>query len=551
MKSVSKIVLLAFSFLALLSACETTPPAAISVALSPDTADVIVTQSVQLMATVHNSTNSVVTWSLSGAGCSGATCGTISSTGLYTAPASVPNPAIVTVKATSVADTSKSASATITIHTDVNLWTWVSGSNTYLQKGIYGTKGTAASSNIPGARNSAVSWLDSSGKLWLFGGDGYDSTGTNGALNDLWKYDPTTNEWTWVSGSNTVDQTGIYGTKGTAAPSNLPGARGYAVSWIDSSGNLWLFGGAGFDSAGNRDDLNDLWKYDPTTDEWTWVSGSNTCLQKGIYGTKGTATSSNIPGTRNSAVSWIDSSGKLWLFGGSGFDWIPFRGFLNDLWKYDPITNEWTWVSGNNIVDQAGSYGTQGIAASSNIPGARRWPISWIDSSGNLWLFGGQEWLAGYINDLWKYDPTANEWTWVSGSSTGYQAGIYGTKGTAASSNIPGARVSAVSWLDSSSKLWLFGGSGHDSAADFGILNDLWKYDPITNEWTWVSGSNTRNQAGIPGTKGTAASSNIPGARNVLVSWLDSSGKLWLFGGDGYDSAGNQGLLNDLWQYIR
>ena len=405
MKSVSKIVLLAFSFLALLSACETTPPAAISVALSPDTADVIVTQSVQLMATVHNSTNSVVTWSLSGAGCSGATCGTISSTGLYTAPASVPNPAIVTVKATSVADTSKSASATITIHTDVNLWTWVSGSNTYLQKGIYGTKGTAASSNIPGARNSAVSWLDSSGKLWLFGGDGYDSTGTNGALNDLWKYDPTTDEWTWVSGSNTVDQTGIYGTKGTAAPSNLPGARGYAVSWIDSSGNLWLF--------------------------------------------------------------------------------------------------------------------------------------------------GGQEWLAGYINDLWKYDPTANEWTWVSGSSTGYQAGIYGTKGTAASSNIPGARVSAVSWLDSSSKLWLFGGSGHDSAADFGILNDLWKYDPITNEWTWVSGSNIRNQAGIPGTKGTAASSNIPGARNVLVSWLDSSGKLWLFGGDGYDSAGNQGLLNDLWQYIR
>ena len=188
MKSVSKIVLLAFSFLALLSACETTPPAAISVALSPDTADVIVTQSVQLMATVHNSTNSVVTWSLSGAGCSGATCGTISSTGLYTAPASVPNPAIVTVKATSVADTSKSASATITIHTDVNLWTWVSGSNTYLQKGIYGTKGTAASSNIPGARNSAVSWLDSSGKLWLFGGDGYDSAGNQGLLNDLWQY---------------------------------------------------------------------------------------------------------------------------------------------------------------------------------------------------------------------------------------------------------------------------------------------------------------------------------------------------------------------------
>ena len=44
-----------------------------------------------------------------------------------------------------------------------------------------------------------------------------DSAGNAGYLNDLWKYDRTNNEWTWVSGSNTVNQAGIYGTKGTAA----------------------------------------------------------------------------------------------------------------------------------------------------------------------------------------------------------------------------------------------------------------------------------------------------------------------------------------------
>ena len=32
-------------------------------------------------------------------------------------------------------------------------------------------------------------------------------------------------KWTWVSGSNTANQAGIYGTRGTAAPSNVPGAR--------------------------------------------------------------------------------------------------------------------------------------------------------------------------------------------------------------------------------------------------------------------------------------------------------------------------------------
>jgi len=35
-----------------------------------------------------------------------------------------------------------------------------------------------------------VSWSDASGNLWLFGGEGFDSTGTEGTLNDLWEYQP-------------------------------------------------------------------------------------------------------------------------------------------------------------------------------------------------------------------------------------------------------------------------------------------------------------------------------------------------------------------------
>ena len=59
--------------------------------------------------------NQAVAWSISGTGCSGANCGTISSVGMYTAPGSVPNPATVTVTATSVKDSTKSGSATVTI----------------------------------------------------------------------------------------------------------------------------------------------------------------------------------------------------------------------------------------------------------------------------------------------------------------------------------------------------------------------------------------------------------------------------------------------------
>jgi hypothetical protein len=56
---------------------------------------------------------------------------------------------------------------------------------------------------------------------------------------------------------------GVYGTLGTPAAGNIPGGRAYIVSWTDISGNLWLFGGAGYDANGSYGWLNDLWKYQP------------------------------------------------------------------------------------------------------------------------------------------------------------------------------------------------------------------------------------------------------------------------------------------------
>src|SRR5580698_4686755 len=79
-------------------------------------------------------------------------------------------------------------------------WIWMGGSNTGGtggQSGVYGTLGTPAAGNIPGGRFDAVSWTDSSGNFWLFGGDGYDGAGNNGGLNDLWEFNPSTNRWTW------------------------------------------------------------------------------------------------------------------------------------------------------------------------------------------------------------------------------------------------------------------------------------------------------------------------------------------------------------------
>jgi hypothetical protein len=117
-----------------------------------------------------------------------------------------------------------------------------------------------------------------------------------------------------------------------------PSSFGYSSGDLDASGNLWLFGGYGVDSTRTGDALNDLWKYSDS--RWTWMSGSDVGGQLGAYGIKGVAASRDVAGARIAAVGWTDSSGNLWLFGGSGQDSVK-RGLgllveLNDLWKYEP-----------------------------------------------------------------------------------------------------------------------------------------------------------------------------------------------------------------------
>lgn len=444
--------------------------------------------------------------------------------------------------------------ANVTVACGYGQWTWKAGSSTANGSGVYGSEGIAAAGSLPGARYGGNSWTDSSGNFWLFGGVGYDSAGAAGYLNDLWQYSPTTGLWTWVSGGDGNNASGVYGTQGTASANSVPGARQAASSWSDASGNLWMFGGVGYASAGGVASLNDLWQYSPITGLWTWVSGGGTQNATGVYGTEGTASASNVPGARYSGSTWRDASGNLWLFGGYGYDASGSSGELGDLWKFTPSSGQWTWVAGGSARNLSGVYGTEGTASAGNVPGARYSASTWIDASGNLWLFGGYGYdsagSVGKLNDLWEYNPGSAEWTWVSGEDTVNAVGVYGTLGTPTTGAIPGARQAASTWIDGAGNLWLFGGAGYSATgSSTGSLNDLWQYSPSTKEWAWVSGGNGSNAAGVYGTEGTGMAGDAPGARNGVSAWIDTSGNLWLFGGSGYDATGNAGYLNDLWQY--
>jgi hypothetical protein len=84
-------------------------PGPVSVSVSPGSSTLLPNQSQQFTATVNNTANHAVTWSLS------PNVGTISAGGVYVAPATVGAPQTVTVTATSMADGSKSGSATVSL----------------------------------------------------------------------------------------------------------------------------------------------------------------------------------------------------------------------------------------------------------------------------------------------------------------------------------------------------------------------------------------------------------------------------------------------------
>ena len=489
------------------------------------------------------------------------------------------------------------ASIAVAQKTVSNEWTWVMGSGHANSPGVYGKLGTPDAGNLPGGREFASSWTDKNGDLWLFGGCGFDAQDNDVYLNDLWKYDVSRNEWTWMGGPSTLQatcwnnqsaacgQSGVYGALGKPASQNLPGGRCDAMNWVDRSGNFWLLGGYGYDASEDRGDLNDLWEFEPSTNMWTWMGGSKTVGSKGgqpgIYGSQGTPAAANMPGGRESGMTWVDANGHLWLYGGMGFDAKGSYFPLNDEWEFNTSTREWTWVGGGSTRPASctsGSslacgppvtYGSLGVSAANINPGGRTGSATWTDDNGNFWLFGGLGLASdpAYSQielydqyDLWKFNSSQNEWAWMGGNTTSIcggsssnenlcgQDGAFGILGTPSLADYPASRGFAMTWTDAGGNFWLFGGDQSITTAGSGYAadNELWELDPSSGEWAQMAA----NRPSSWGTMGTPAPGNTPSGRLAAATWTDKSGNFWLFGGDGWPSNWPlPGALNDLFVY--
>lgn len=416
-------------------------------------------------------------------------------------------------------------------------YTWMKGAPT-TTFAVYGTKGVANTNNSPGSQFGGIPWTDPSGSLWLYGGQGWTNN-TNGTLSDLWKYSPATNSWTWVNGFGIAGQAPVYGALGVPAPSNNPGGRNNSASWVDAAGNLWLFGGYV-----NGSLYNDLWRYTIANDQWTWMGGANTPSQPAVYGSMTVPSTSNIPGASHQFVSWKDPSGNFWLYD-------PVQG--TEIWKYNPSSGQWAWMSGTNTGTVMAVYGTMGVPSSSVHPG-ERWTSGVGDPSGNLYIFGGKDLTSALFttreNDLWKYNISTNQWTWISDSQFSNGSGTYGTQGVFSASAIPPGRYGHTLWADNN-KLWMYGGE-IATLPGYYRFDDTWCFDLTTGQWAWMKGSNTTFQlfqfpatpsSAVYGTLGIPAASNSPGWSAMTTYWTGNPGALWIFPGS---EANNS---TELWKF--
>ena len=244
-----------------------------------------------------------------------------------------------------------------------------------------------------------------------------------------------------------------------------------------------MFGGSYGSYSSAFDNLNDFWRFDQFNQQWTWIGGDTVLNSLGTYGSLGQYASANMPSSRRIASMIYDRfQNKIHLFGGYGSAVASSAmGTLNDFWSYDVNLGQWAWVSGTNIINDAGVAGTLNVPSTSNVPASRYYQNMALDSNGMVYIIGGNHdagFAFGSCNDTWRYDLCTNTWAWVAGTQTIDDNGSFGTLNTPAATNVPSARYGQTVATNANARYYMFGGLA-TGGTNQGFANDLWIYDPI------------------------------------------------------------------------
>ncbi|MDE3001361.1 MAG: hypothetical protein OXU79_19975 [Gemmatimonadota bacterium] len=373
--------------------------------------------------------------------------------------------------------------------------------------------------DVPCAREAPGVLLPYRGRIYMFGGgtlkygasSGQGNKSTLGALNDLWLYDPSVEEWNLLEAND--------GAAGFDAASDRPCAR-MLPAWVEINDRFFLFGGLSILSEGWKFALlNDLWMYDPSEAHWTLLEPDDgVLLEHPDFAGLGRPTTMGGFGT---AV--IGS--RIYLFGGWGHraplpPTVETAVLSRQLWTYDTRSGVWERIQ---------------AADGAAVP-PKRYVMSMTAWENRLYVWAGrdtQDRDPQFYNDLWCFDPATCAWTCLAENDL-----------TAA--DRPSARYGQGS-ARIGDRWYIFGGFGPQGTfmpeeVNGPQLNDLWRLDLSTGEWTCLQAHD--------GSKDYSDSAAYPGVRRVPgMAALDD--EAYLFGGldlaSGPNNDGPVTGFNDFW----
>ncbi|GLH72763.1 hypothetical protein GETHLI_12650 [Geothrix limicola] len=292
------------------SALVTVAPV-ISVNVSPTTATVQTNGTKAFTATVSGTANNAVNWT--------ASAGSITSAGLFTAPATAQT---VTITATSVADPTKSASATVTVVPAIAVT--VSPATASVQAN--GTQTFTAT--VSGTANNAVNWTASAGSITSAGVFTAPATAQTVTITATSVADPTKS----ASATVTVTAAPVVSVSIGGTPTSLKlgesatfvasvsGSSNQAVTWTATGGTITTTGGVFTATASGTATVTATSVADPTksatvsfTVNAVAVSVSPATATVQVNGTQ--AFTATVTGGINTGVNWTASAGTITLGG--------------------------------------------------------------------------------------------------------------------------------------------------------------------------------------------------------------------------------------------